>query len=129
MRSLRNPPPETCHRGGNPAIQQGEQRHTLTLRVKLLRHLEGDDAAHRPSAKKVRPRRLHGLHGLDVVGCHVFDPRVGVLPVFQAPRLQAIAGLIRTEELRQMNVGEYMPTCRMDQEERPSAATGLNGHQ
>ncbi len=99
------------------------------MRVKLLRHLEGDHSSHGPSSQKVRPRRLHGLQGLDVVGRHVFDPRVGVLSVFQAPGLQTIAGLVGTQKLRQMNVGENVSASRMHQEERPPAATRLNGHQ
>ncbi len=63
------------------------------------------------------------------MGRHVFDPRVGVLSVFQPPGLQPIAGLIGTQKLRQMNVRKNVSARRMHQEERPLAATGLNGHQ
>ena len=96
--------------------------------MKLLRHLEGDNASHGPSSQKVRPRRLHGLQRFDVIGGHVFDPRVGLLSFFQSPCLQPIAGLIGAQILRQMNVRKNVSASRMHQEERPFAAIRLNRH-
>src|SRR5579863_7437023 len=73
--------------------------------------------------------RLHSLHSLDVVGRHVFNPRVGILSVFQAPGLQPKAGLIGAQMLRQMNIGKNLPAGRMHKKEWPFTATWLNGHQ
>ncbi len=101
----------------------------MVLRAKLLRHFVGDHAAHGPTAKKIGPNRLHGSQRLNVAGRHVFNSRMGLLPFFETGRLEPIARLIGAEQLGQMDVGENMPTGRMDQEKRPFATPGLKRYQ
>src|SRR5438132_7396603 len=75
-------------------IKEREQRDPLAKAMKLLGHLEGDQAAHRVSSEVVRTLGLEGADFLNVMCRHVLHCCVSRGYAVQPNRLNAVSRLI-----------------------------------
>ena len=108
-------------------VQEHQQVDALPFGLQLLRHLEGDQAAKTASPEPIGAGRLQRADFLEVMRGDLLHLGEGLLLDLQAPRLQPIERLLRSQMPRQ--IGQEQRGPRRDTEERPPGAAGLDRHQ